>query len=168
MSQPQNSRRVVVQSIDGSEIVLTGLSTTTTIRELKLKICDHNDNLSVGDQTLLLPNSDPPVVLEDSQTFEHYGILNDFCIHLVTSDTGRMYTNPEDGPKLKNIFIKDASGRTLTLHDIPLHMTVGAFFEKVQREKGQDGDIRLVLNGKELRPENENGKSTSLTPLTAM
>jgi len=47
-------------------------------------------------------------------------------------------------------------------------MTLGAFFEKVQKEKGQDGDIRLVFGGKELRPEKDGGKSTSLTPLTAM
>ena len=56
-----------------------------------------------------------------------------------------------EGRQLKNVFVKKLDGKSLTVHDIPLQMTVKDFVKYVAYEKGMDvGNVRLLFGGKEM------------------
>lgn len=53
---------------------------------------------------------------------------------------------------MKTLFIRDLDGRSLSVHDIPIQMTVKDFVKYFANEKRMaEGEIRLLFGGKELK-----------------
>jgi hypothetical protein len=162
-----------IEDINGQEVVnINGMSRYTTVKTFR-RLVATRIRRSPEDVRLMAFGR----LMDDDSTLGDCGVEEDTIIsRIVTSlpadtiphnkvalirpnanaasDHPSRLREKYEGRQLKNVFVKKLDGKSLTVHDIPLQMTVKDFVKYVAYEKGMDvGNVRLLFGGKEMNTE---------------
>jgi len=159
-------------NIDEEQLTIHDMMKGDTVERFKRIIAQKTGSPETWSQISLHFGGEEMI---NEQTIESYGINNeDIVYRTVAIDPGQFPQKADPEPTyheamdisdaesdeddiyrtFKTLFFKDLDGRTLTLEDVPVMVTVAVLRKKLADEKGIKAQhLRFIYGGKELQDE---------------